>query len=257
MSILKIHTTDKLEYQLDGYFQNNTILFNNDTMPFYYDIIASSGTVYLEEVNKEKLELKEIETNIVDEFVLVVTTDQVYLEEQTALDGLYRYAISIDGVMFYSDLFCVKEHVLTEINTMKGGMLKVYDTDFIEFNLDGYLSNNTMISNSGGVVPFYFDTELTISTFSCELMQLDKDKIKVKHFSEVAIKSVTLLDSGNKLYLLELSQEVGIYRYKITVNSEVFYSGLFEVCEVDTILGGTFDSTLVFFDSTLITFDYE
>jgi len=231
--MLQIYTTDKLEYQINGYLNNNTMLFNGKTMPFYYDIVATSGTAYLEEINKEKLKIKEIETNIVDSFSLSITSDKVYLGSQTANVGLYRYVLKIDSVNYYSDLFCVKEQILTEINTMKGGLLKIYDADYFEFDLDGYFNNNTTLKNSGGVVPFYFDTELNISSFSCELMQLNQEKIKVKDFTEIKIKDVTLLQSGAKLYLSKLSQEAGTYRYKINVNSVIFYSEIFYICPPD------------------------
>jgi len=243
MSVLKTYTTNKLEIEKDGYFDNNTAIIENDKTPYHFYDTQTTGfgtvTYYLYQLDESKLKRGTISENLIDEFSGSITGTTVYLSSQAfASECVYRYIIYAqapfgESVYYYTDIFYIKSITFRAVEKRKSGVLKVYKGDYFEFQKDGYFDNNTLLNYEYQIPGFNFDSELGISAISSSLMEIDRNKLKIKTISEVRIKSITASSSGQVIYYNnDYFAGEGIYRYKITVRPGIgadvdFYTDCF------------------------------
>jgi hypothetical protein len=128
----------------------------------------------------------------------------------------------------------------TEIKRMKSGMLNVYNADYFEYSIDGYLQNNSMIALQKHLSPVTFDTEEDIDTYTCGLYKINEDRLRAKTILESKVRDLIILQNGNSLYNYEqFYNHQGIYRFKIIVTPLIgdnipFWSDIFCVNEEET-----------------------
>lgn len=244
MSLLKFYTTNKIEFEKDGYFDNNTAIIENDQTPYiYYNIgssrVIASITAYLYVLDKEKLKNGVISEYLIDSFSGTQSEETIYLDSQAfASEGIYRFYLTYDGVTVYSDIFCINSITFDTIEKMKSGVLRIYKGDYFEFQKDGYFENNTLLNYEYQIAGFKFDTELDISAVTVWLYGINKTDLNIKYINEYLIKSVSASNDGETVYLNnDYFASTGIYRYKITVRPVIgadvdFYSDCFCVKEL-------------------------
>lgn len=237
MSLVNIYTDNIFEFKKVGYYENNSRIKTSKGFPnFYFKSSESSATVYLYEINTNKLKYKNnIETLIDSEACSVENEKVYYLGYDSDMLGTFRYIIiGGSGVKYWSEMFCIKEQNTTvTFNTMKSGLMKFYDADFMEWKKPGYYENNTKLRLTGFIPSFYFDTELTIDSVVCDLYQLSKFNLKYKRTNERKIKSLTLSEEGSEVhYQKTIWKHNGIYRIITTItptvgDAKTFYGELF------------------------------
>lgn len=116
-SFLKFYDADTLEFQKDGYFDNNTYLKYATLYlgQFYFDseltISSVSGEVY--EVKQNYLQTKLISEHKIKNVTCTYSGSKVYLQQEEQLNkGLYRAKVTVtptvgDAETFYSELFFI------------------------------------------------------------------------------------------------------------------------------------------------------
>ena len=254
MSVLKLYNDrDLYEWLKDGYFDNNSLISNEEVTPsVYFETTSASVTFKLLRVDKDKLKAKVFEEDYIKSWAGSVSNGVAYLAPQAYdVPGIYTFHISVVDGPGYSELFCINAATAAgaDIKTMEGGVLKFYDKDYFEFSKDGYFDNNTLLLFKTVLPSFWFDVEASFTGSTSRLYKIDKDKLKVKELSETRVQSISVFKSGTKAYFeRDYFDTKGIYRYKTTINAVDYYSDLFCV-HVPPKLG-----TVQFADGTYIQF---
>lgn len=127
----------------------------------------------------------------------------------------------------------------TEVNIMKGGVLKVYNADFYEFQRDGYFDNNTTLDAKKYVFKFYFDSELTITGVTAGLYKINRDNLKEGNLTESKVKTLNISYEDSTIYLpVNYHNEHGMFRVIITATyasgTKTFWTELFCIEELET-----------------------
>jgi hypothetical protein len=236
---LKFYNTNTGEFLKDGYFENNTAVCNDKYPAFNFVTDYTSGNVEIYQMDSAKYTSKEIQESLLKTVSLSVGTDSLYYLEATADHvGLFRYKLVFSDNAYYSDPFWIISTPTRNTYTpMKSGILRFYSEDTLEVLKDGYLDENTHITVNRYLNNLFFDSELTISSISADIYELNRSKIDAKIVDESKIKAVTLSNQGSIIYLNSDSfLNEGLYRIKVTVTPTVgpdvdFYSELFCIAQ--------------------------
>jgi hypothetical protein len=110
--LLKVYDEDFIEFEKDGYFENNTVVYMSQYLTeLYFDseLTVSSVTAEIRQYNEYDLNRKVYNDFKLKDLTLTYTGQIVYLDEPESLNnGIYRVKTTVNGTdTFYSELFCI------------------------------------------------------------------------------------------------------------------------------------------------------
>lgn len=237
---MKWYNTNTTEYLEDGYFDDNTMNCYEKYPAFYKTTSDVSGTVEIYEINCDDIKSKELTESLIKTESLSFANGKAYFLEATADHvGIFKYKMILPDSPYYSEAFRIIDSPTRETFTlMKSGMLKFYNADILEFEKDGYFENRTSIIYNRYLTKIYFDSELTISSISAYIYELQD--ITTKEKLEYKRKEVTFTNTGSIVYLnTPLEMDIGTFRIIVTVSPTVgddvvYYSELFCIMELSS-----------------------
>jgi hypothetical protein len=261
--MIKLYLSDQSEWLKDGYYENHTMICSENYPPFYVEVSDLSGTVEIYSVNEEKLRAKEWDEILYKSEAASQSGSKIYYEESAGdSPGVYRYKLILTSTTYWSDLFrIIDAPTRVTYNIMDSSFLKFYDADVLEFQKDGYFENNTYLEYATLYLgQFYFDSELTISSVTCDVYSVNETDLQFKTISTYKQNAVTCTFSGSKVYLQqEENLEKGLYRVQVEVTptvggAETFYSELFCITETASLYWILING---YWDDLGIWLDYE
>jgi hypothetical protein len=107
--------------------------------------------------------------------------------------------------------------------------MRFYNKNISEYLKDGYFENNTAICNDKyPAVNFVTD----YASGSLQIWELNEKKFNLKEIDEALLKTVSLSVGTDSLYYLESTADyVGLFRYKIVVSDNTYYSDTFKIID--------------------------